>query len=242
MNRHHHFFSAFVLPVMLTCTILSGCASYVATCSLNDLAGNSKTVAIIQQSDRILFEPADTCTEGIIFYPGGKVDYAAYAPLMIALAEHGVYGVLCHMPADYAFMGINKANSTIKTNPQVQWYIAGHSLGGAMAASYAAAHADTLSGLIMLAAYSVKDLTNSGLKVLSVYGDRDGVLNMPKMESCAGNLPDDAVTVVIPGGNHAQFGCYGAQDGDNTATISAGQQLQSTVEAIMQLLVKQPEY
>ncbi|MFN2217904.1 MAG: alpha/beta hydrolase, partial [Anaerolineae bacterium] len=37
-------------------------------------------------------------------------------------------------------------------------------------------------------------------------------------------------------GNHAQFGWYGAQSGDNPATISHEEQLQETVAATLALL------
>lgn len=37
---------------------------------------------------------------------------------------------------------------------------------------------------------------------------------------------------MIPGGNHAGFGCYGPQNGDGEAGISATEQIQYTAEEI----------
>ena len=48
--------------------------------------------------------------------------------------------------------------------------------------------------------------------------------------------PENAMELVIPGGNHAQFGDYGLQHGDGTATISAEAQLTQTVDFIETVL------
>ena len=100
------------------------------------------------------------------------------------------------------------------------WYIGGHSLGGAMAASYAAKHTDELDGLVLLAAYSTADLTDSGLRVYAAYGSEDGVLNREKYEADRINLPQNTTETVIDGGCHAGFGSYGAQKGDGAPVIS----------------------
>lgn len=96
---------------------------------------------------------------GLIFYPGGKVEYTAYAPLMRACAEKGILCVLVEMPFNLAVLDMNAADGIAEQYPDIdRWYIGGHSLGGAMAAAYAANHSGELDGLILLAAYSTKDL------------------------------------------------------------------------------------
>jgi hypothetical protein len=45
----------------------------------------------------ICFEPEEP-SSGLIFYPGGKVQYEAYAPLLEMMAENGILCVLVHMP------------------------------------------------------------------------------------------------------------------------------------------------
>ena len=119
-------------------------------------------------------------TEALIFYPGAKVEYTAYAPLMYELASQGIDCFLLHMPCNLAIFGVNRADDILDTYDYEHWYLAGHSLGGAMAADYAAKHTEDLTGLVLLAAYSTKDLRDSGLKVLTVYGSEDGVLNREK--------------------------------------------------------------
>ena len=74
--------------------------------------------------------------------------------------------------------------------PEIEeWYIGGHSLGGSMAASYLADHADEYEGLILLGSYSTADLSETDLEVLSVYGSEDKVMNRVKYEENKSNLP-----------------------------------------------------
>ena len=175
---------------------------------------------------------------GLIFYPGGKVEYTAYAPLMEAFAERGVLCILVEMPGNLAVLDVNAADGYQEEFPEIEhWYVGGHSLGGSMAASYAAKHAGDLDGLLLLAAYSTADLNGTGLDVLSVYGSEDGVLNMSKYDEYRQNLPEDTTTeMVIEGGNHAGFGDYGAQEGDGEAAVNGEKQREETAEAFMEIL------
>ena len=188
--------------------------------------------------DTLVFTPTSEAEAGLVFYPGGKVEYTAYAPLMEQLAERGVLCVLVKMPANLAVLDMGAAEAHLDEFPDIEnWYVGGHSLGGSMAASYAAEHADELEGLLLLAAYSTEDLTGSGLDVLSIYGSEDGVLNMDKYNEYRPNLPEETTTeVIIEGGNHAGFGDYGVQDGDGEAAISGEEQRKMTVEAVMEIL------
>ena len=169
----------------------------------------------------------------LIFYPGAKVQETAYAPLLRQIAEEGMDVFLVRMPARLAFFGSNKADEALQeTADYANVYIGGHSLGGAMAANYAAEHAESLDGVILLAAYSTKPLPDS-LPVLSVYGTEDGVLNRGNYEKNLANVPN-LQECVIEGGNHAQFGSYGEQRGDGEASIDPGMQWNETAEAILE--------
>ena len=185
-----------------------------------------------------IFRP-EAPAAGFIFYPGGKVEFTAYAPLLSALAESGILCVLPEMPLNLAVLNVNAADGVQAQFPEIKnWYIGGHSLGGSMAASYAAQNAESFSGLILLASYSTSDLTESGLKVLSVYGSEDGVLSMEKYRENYAMLPTSARELVISGGNHAFFGSYGVQKGDGDAAISAQEQLRLTAEAVTEFILK----
>ena len=174
-----------------------------------------------EQDGNVLWFVPENPTVGLIFYPGGKVEYTAYAPLLRSCAENGILCALVQMPGNLAVLDANAADGLQQEHPEITtWYIAGHSLGGAMAASHAAAHAKDFDGLILLAAYSTKNLTGTPLRVLSVYGSEDGVMNRESYEKNWSNLPADTTEVVLDGGCHAQFGSYGPQDGDGIPTIS----------------------
>lgn len=176
---------------------------------------------------------------GFIFYPGGKVEYTAYQPLMAACAEQGILSVLVEMPFNLAVFDINAADGIQEKYPEVdKWYIGGHSLGGSMAASYVSSHADDFSGLILLASYSTADLSETDLSVLSVYGSEDGVMNREKYESARENLPEGFKELMIDGANHAGFGMYGAQDGDGEASITAEEQIYVTANTVSELIFR----
>ena len=168
----------------------------------------------------------------LIFYPGGKVEETAYAPLLRLLADGGMDVALVKMPLRLAVFGIGKAGEVGEAAAYDRVYLGGHSLGGAMAADYAAKHPEEPDGLLLLAAYSTKPLPDS-LPVLSVYGSEDGVLNRENYEKNRSNLPN-LQEVVIEGGNHAQFGSYGQQKGDGEAVILPEMQQGRTAEAILE--------
>lgn len=173
-----------------------------------------------------------------VFYPGAKVEAAAYAPLMKELSLRGVDCCLCGMPMNFALFGKSAAEDfrAYNKNGYEKWYLGGHSLGGAAAAMTAddAEEADDVSewdGLILLAAYPTGELSTP---VLSIYGSEDKVLNTGKYSKTKtdGLWPADSTEIIIKGGNHAQFGSYGEQKGDGKAGIDEAAQQKETAEAV----------
>ena len=161
---------------------------------------------------------------GIIFYPGGKVESTAYLPMLDQLSRQGIHVILVDMPFNFAFLDSNAANRAFELVPEVKyWYISGHSLGGAMASNYASKNPEKVEGLILLGAYIYGDFPPS--RTLTVYGTFND--NLEKFINYTENV------VIIDGGNHAQFGNYGKQAGDPDATISALEQQQQAIDAIL---------
>ena len=172
---------------------------------------------------------------GLIFYPGGLVDHAAYAPLMQEIADRGIFCLLVEMPLDLAVLDADAADGLCAQYPQVKrWTIGGHSLGGAMAASHAAKHPGDFDGLLLLGAYAAEDVSGAVCRTLSIYGSEDGVLNREKYETGRTFYPADFEEITIPGGNHAGFGCFGAQKGDGAAQVSQEEQWAVTADAVAQ--------
>ena len=194
------------------------------------LAG-SDTVRVTTTQNGYIFDGPGT-QDALVFYPGGKVQCEAYAAQLEAIAERGTDVFLVRMPLNFAFLNMNAADAIIDSDDYHydHWYVGGHSLGGAMAAVYAADHTDEFDGLVVLAAYPTKSLRAPGFRMLSVYGSEDGQVD--KLRSHADLRPDDYTELVIEGGNHAQFGDYGAQDGDGTATISTEEQQERAADAV----------
>lgn len=229
-----------ILAVCLTFLLLLGVGSYTYVADYYH-AGEAAVAAMAYQANEVQINEDGNVTwfipqaptAGLIFYPGGKVEHTAYAPLLRACAEQGLLCALVRMPGNLAVLDANAADGLPEKHPEITtWYITGHSLGGAMAANYAAAHSDEYSGLILLAAYSTKDLTQTSLRVLSVYGSEDGVMNRESYKKNWANLPADTTEVILEGGCHAQFGSYGPQEGDGTPAISGEEQIRQTAEAI----------
>ena len=175
--------------------------------------------------------------QALIFYPGAKVECEAYAPLLKTIAGKGLDCFLIDMPLRFAFFGINKAEEVMAHYTYQNWYLAGHSLGGAMACYFADTHRETLSGLYLLAAYSSKDLSDVRFPVTVVYGSNDKVVNREKIKAGRALMPTAYAEAVIDGGNHAYFASYGEQKGDGTATITRLQQWKKTAEIITADLV-----
>lgn len=236
--KNHSRFRKILLGVLAVLLVL--CAAfglyvsdyYHADVSAAAALVSDDSVTVNQMDGSWVFAPAEP-TAGLIFYPGGKVEYTAYAPLLHDLAEDGILCVLVKMPCNLAVLDMNAADGIPEAFPEItDWYLGGHSLGGAMAASYASKHSDTLDGLVLLAAYSTADLTDSGLRVFSAYGSEDGVLDREKYEADRSNLPADTTELLLDGGCHAGFGSYGPQKGDGSPALSAGEQQQQTADAL----------
>ncbi len=178
--------------------------------------------------------PMDT---GLIIYPGGRVDYRAYAPLARAIAAEGYLVVIVPAPLNLAFFDINAAQRVMDAYPEIEhWAVAGHSLGGVAASSFAAANPDKVEGIAFWASYPSGNMSTFPGQVVSIYGTNDGLASPSKIDESRPNLPATTEFVAIEGGNHAQFGDYGPQEGDNPATISRAEQQAQIAAATVSML------
>jgi len=188
----------------------------------------------------VVFRPAGQApAAGLIFYPGGRVDYRAYAPAARAIADAGYLVVIVPMPLNLAVLAPDRALRVQEAFPQVpRWVIGGHSLGGAMAARFAFKHPEHVHGVVLWASYppGSANLTNSSFPVISISGTRDGLATPEKIAASRALLPSATRWVKIEGGNHAQFGWYGDQPGDNAALISREEQQACVVAATLELM------
>lgn len=193
-------------------------------------------VQVTEQNGWMIFQPAaGEPSTGFIFYPGGRVDARAYAPLLRDIAAQGYLAVIVPMPLNLAIFGVNAAADVQAAFPNIQtWAVGGHSLGGAMAARYA--QANPVAGLVLWASYPDIDLSQKPLAAVSIYGTRDGVANAESLQNSRALMPTGTRWAAIEGGNHSGFGSYGLQPGDNEATISADEQRAQIVAVTVELL------
>lgn len=200
---------------------------------------SDSVVQVIDHGNYISFEPMEPkANTAFLFYPGGRVDFRAYSPILHRIAAQGYLVMLVRVNLNLAFFHIEAGAPVLKDYPQVAcWVTGGHSLGGVASAYFADNHPE-IKGIVFWASYPADDrLKNSGIKMLSIYGTNDGGLdNGAKIEQYKAFQPADTQFIVIQGGNHGQFGDYGPQPGDKAATISPESQWQQTTDATVQFL------
>lgn len=240
-----------IVAVLLVTVTITATIAFVSLNSRNSAQPEAVAAPISDEvvtftqpdgEDWLLFAPAATTpATGFIIYPGGFVDPAAYAPIARDIAQRGYLVVIDPMPLNLAVLGIEGADSIIAAFPDIAtWAIGGHSLGGAMAAEYIARNPAATGGLALWAAYPAANtsLRAFDIAAVSIYGDADGVASVDDVRDGANRLPADTPFILIPGGNHTQFGRYGTglQRGDNPAGISADEQQAIIVDGTVEMI------
>lgn len=200
-------------------------------------AWTDSAVQIRDAGDAVVMAPTGQASgEGLVFIPGARVDpYAYLYKLSGAVAETGLTVVITKPTLNLAFFDTRPLSTFTSLAPDVdEWAVGGHSLGGVRACQLADDPA--VKRLILFGSYCANDLSQSSLAVLSIGGERDGLSTPAKIEGAAHLLPSDATFVEVPGMTHAQFGDYGLQPGDGTATISDDQARDAITAALVSVL------
>lgn len=201
-------------------------------------AAENPAVVVEHRDSAVAVAPAEEPSgTGVVFYPGARVEadayVAAWAPVV---ARTGVTVVLPELRLNLALLDSDRGESAVGTAPDIsEWYLGGHSMGGAFAAQHLGTGDGDVewAGLVLWASYAVEsaDLADrDDLRVLSVAGGRDGVLTPDEVEERRPNLPGDAVVEVVEGMNHAQFGAYGDQAGDEEPELTDAQAHEALTE------------
>ena len=220
----------FFLALLLVGTALYTQTYYHADQAALDALVSDELVTVTE-TDYGWFFDGPSSESAFVFYPGGKVEEEAYAPLLHSLASEGVDVMLVSMPARLAILNSDGAEDVMSEYEYDHWYIGGHSLGGAASALYASENEEKFDGIILLGSYSTKTL--AGMRALLIYGTEDRVMDMEAFINSLANVPPNAEEFVIEGGNHAQFGSYGIQRGDGEAYITGKEQIEITVDQIV---------
>lgn len=232
-----------VIGALLLALILGLVAwSAVGTYPAHDVALSalqSPSQVTVDQGKWITFTPAQETNTGLIFYPGGLVEPAAYAPVLKDIAMNGVLVVITPMPLNLAILNTSAADAVLDAYPEITtWVLAGHSLGGAAASIYAENNTAHLAGLALWDSYppDSSDLSDNDLSVLSIYGTTDGFPNTDNFDQKRGLLPAGTSFIAIEGASHAQFGDYGPQKGDVQPSISLAEQHRRVGEIMLDFI------
>ena len=220
-----------ILIIMLGFGIYVSDYSHSDSTALSYING-SENVSVTHASNGLFIDGKGNDT-ALIFYPGAKVEYSAYLPLMNQIAAQGVDVYLVQMPFNLAFFGQNIADDIIKNSNYSHYIMSGHSLGGVAASGYASKH--DVDGLVLLAAYPSEEIDKP---TLSIYGSEDKVLNLKSYNDARPLIKANFTEHVINGGNHAQFGNYGLQKGDGNAGINSTLQQNETTSEIINFINK----
>ena len=179
------------------------------------------------EGDTLVFK-GDPNKTSVIFYQGALVENTSYSQWAQQVAKAGYSVYLVKQPLNLAVLGQNKAESVIQDNKLKNYVIGGHSLGGVMASRFAASQKeqDGLKGVFFFASYPDQkgSLAQFNGQVLSLTGSKDGVLNHKAYEKAKKYLPSQTQFEEITGGNHAGFGSYGEQKGDQESLINNDEQ------------------
>ncbi|RQW22616.1 alpha/beta hydrolase [Bacillus sp. C1-1] len=188
---------------------------------------------IPKEDDWIIYS-APNADIGFVLYPGAKVEPEAYAYLAQELSQQGITVAIPSVTLNLSIFDSAKAKELIQKEPELHWFIGGHSMGGAAAAKYADTHLETIEGLLLFGSYAAsnKFLHSSSLPVLSLSASEDGLSTPEKIEANSENLPKTTDFIEIEGGNHAYFGIYGEQSGDGVATLSVAEQQKAIIEIV----------
>lgn len=193
------------------------------------------TVRVDEQATAIVLRPVGARADlGVAFYSGGLVEPRAYAAILTPVAEAGYPVVIIKPPLNIGLTAIDAAAAAPGLVPDgpTRWVVGGHSLGGTTAGFFADRN-PTTAGLFFWASFPAASITSYPGSVLSVYGTQDGASTPERVRASATDLPQGAQLVPVEGANHAHFGDYGPQAGDNPATISREDAQQQIAEATL---------
>jgi hypothetical protein len=201
----------------------------------------SDDIVTVEDGDWLVMRPTNgSPTTGLIIYPGANCDIRGYAPLMREIAAAGYLVVAQSMPYDMAFLALNSAKKVPTTYPEItDWFLTGHSLGGAMTGTFAADNADLLTGVIFWDAYPAVSLADSPLPVTAIHrATLEGEAPENFKPFFNDYMPPNTTFVPVRGGIHMYFGSFigGGYEELWEPQISVGEQHRIIIDATVAAL------
>jgi pimeloyl-ACP methyl ester carboxylesterase len=196
------------------------------------LLSSTQEVSIVDGPTALEFRPTrPQGTAALLFVCGSGIHPHAYAPLLRPIAESGYRVFIVKLPYRFAPLArhkdevVDRARTLIAAHPETSVAQADHGLHGAF---------------VLIGTTHPRDDDLSGLDApfTKVYATRDGIAPVDRVMASKSLLPTHTKWIEIDGGNHSQFGHYGHQLFDGTATISREVQQAVTREALLESLRK----
>jgi pimeloyl-ACP methyl ester carboxylesterase len=203
-------------------------------------------VSVDEDASTLSFQPTTRRqTSALVFICGSGVHARAYAPLLRPIADQGYAVFIVKLPYRFAPLDahrievVNRVPALMADRQDVTgWVVAGHSLGGALAARVALTDQGRRAAFVLIGTTHPRDhdLSKIEVPITKIYGTLDGVAPVDRMMENRRMLPAHTKWVEIPGGNHSQFGHYGQQLFDGAATISREAQQSVTRDVLLEAL------
>jgi pimeloyl-ACP methyl ester carboxylesterase len=207
---------------------------------------SSPNITVVDRATTLEFLPVTEKRDtALIFICGSGVSANAYAPLLRPVAEAGYSVFVVKLPWRFAPLeshkqsAVDSALGLIPAHPGFsRWVISGHSLGAALSCRAAQANPTSFSAMVLFGTTHPKhdDLSFLKIPVTKVYASSDGIAPPETVLANQRLLPAHTRWVEIKGGNHSQFGHYGRQLFDGTATISRVEQQKVARSALLEAI------
>lgn len=207
----------------------------------------------------IVLKPSanDTAQTAMMFYPGGLVEPYAYVNPLAEVVRKQHRRVVILKPSNHLAIFNGNLARRVKNRldwKDKNWVIAGHSLGGVVAAMAVNKEPDDYQALVLMASYASVDLSDWDKPLLVLTGSHDEVFDESQIGDNSENMPPltrinseqefdnveggQSLWYDIEGGNHSQFADYGLQSGDGEAGISPEAQYQEMAKVLQLFFTK----
>ena len=209
--------------------------TYKLNCYTQDLIKSDSEIKIDYDKEKnLIFTPYNLRKkEGLIIYPSSGIEPAGYVGLSRKISAKGYKVIVIKQFMNYPFFSINKVDRIIKDNKKIdKWYLLAHHTSGEVSVR-AASNNKKISGVVFLGTYpSGDDLKLINKPVMTIWGTKDGILDLTKFQVYKNNLPSNADFKKIIGANNSGFADVNMITGDKKARIENSIQQEITAKSI----------
>ncbi|SDC57842.1 Alpha/beta hydrolase family protein [Pelagirhabdus alkalitolerans] len=242
ISLNNKIFKRFIIVLIIILIIFMGGYLFLQlrTYSADEQANEAmQSSSVSTNNNTVIFEP-ENALANLVLYQGALVEPEAYAVFATMLQNKGIRVFIPEMPLNLAILNTSAFEDIKDAHPsEKQWWIGGHSLGGASASIYASENIEAIDGIFFLASYpsSGSDLSHIDQPVISLHATNDDIIDYDNYQDSMNLLPPHTNFIEIEGGNHSNFAHYGFQSGDGESTITREEQLDKVVQTLIDHII-----